>query len=56
MPSDDQKTLPKDIDSDYSLPGRLEESNSAHFDVPSEKPKPKSLGLYVMIIALGFLV
>jgi hypothetical protein len=52
MPSDDQKTLPKDIDSDFSLPGRSEESNSTHFDAPPEKPKPKSRGLYVMVIAL----
>ena len=33
MPEDNEKILPKDSDSDYSLPGRSEESNSDYFDV-----------------------
>ncbi len=32
MPEDEKKVLPKDFDSDYSIPGRFEESNSEYFD------------------------
>ncbi|KAF6244563.1 hypothetical protein [Nitrosopumilus sp. b2] len=52
MPED--KTLPKDIDSDYSLPGRYEESNSTyhepikHEEIP---PRPKNKSLAIAIIA-----
>ncbi len=32
MSEDNKKTLPKDHDSDFSLPGRYEESNLGHFE------------------------
>ncbi len=50
MPEDNDKTLPKDSDSDYSMPGRYEESNS---ELPSEsipESKPKSRGLTKAIV------
>ena len=52
MPKDNEKTHPKEIDSDYSLPGRLEHSNSVYFDAEFEKPKPKNRGIWIMVIAL----
>jgi len=51
LPKDNEKTLPKDLDSDYSLPGRFEESNSVYLDAKSVKPKPKNRGIWVMAIA-----
>jgi len=59
LPEDDDKTLPKDFDSDYSLPGRFEESNSEYFDTESVKSKPKNKAILVIavafvIISLGF--
>ena len=51
MPEDNEKTLPKDIDTDYSLPGRFEESNSEYFDVESTKSKPKNRGILVFAVA-----
>ncbi len=51
MPEDNEKTLPKDFDSDYSLPGRFEESNSEYFDVGSVKSKPKNRVIWVIAIA-----
>jgi hypothetical protein len=50
----DEKTIPKDLDSDYSLPGRFEESNSVYFDAKSEKVEPKNRG--ILILAIGFLI
>jgi hypothetical protein len=50
LPEDNEKTLPKDFDSDYSMPGRFEESNS---ELPSEsipESKPKSRGLTIAIV------
>ncbi len=54
MSKDNEKTLPKDLDSDYSLPGRFEESNSVYLDAKSVKPKPKNRGIWVM--ATAFLI
>jgi len=54
LPEDNEITLPKDSDSDYSMPGRFEESNS---ELPSEsipksipESKPKSRGLTIAIV------
>ncbi len=52
MPEDDDKILPKDFDSDYSLPGRFEEGNSEHFDAESVKSKPKNREILVIAVAL----
>ena len=56
MPEDNKKILPKDFDSDYSLPGRLEESNSKnfeseYFEAEYVKPKSKNRALIVSVIA-----
>ena len=51
MSKDNDKTLPKDFDSDYSLPGRFEESNSEYFDVESVKFKPKNRAILVVTIS-----
>lgn len=50
--SDNKKTLPIDSNSDYSLPGRYEESNSVFFDQTSIN-KPKSKGIWIMIIGFA---
>ena len=54
MPEDNEKTLPKDLDSDYSLPGRLEEANSEYYGAEPVKPKPKNRA--IMITAVAFLI
>jgi len=54
LPEDNDKTLPKDFDSDYSLPGRFEESNSEYFDVESIEPKPKNRA--ILVIAISFVL
>ena len=54
MPEDNDKTLPKDSDSDYSLPGRFEESNSEYFDAESVKSKPKNR--VILVIAVAFVI
>ena len=54
MPEDNEKTLPKDFDSDYSLPGRFEESNSEYFDIESVKSKPKNR--VILVIAVSFVI
>ncbi len=49
-----EKVLPKE-DSDFSLPGRIEESNSAYFE-PEIKSKGKSLaifGIAFVLVAVG---
>ena len=51
MPENNEKTLPKDFGSDYSLPGRFEESNSEYFGTESIKPKPKNRTILVAAIA-----
>jgi len=52
LPEDNDKILPKDFDSDYSLPGRFEEGNSEYFGVEPVKPKPKNNGILVLAISL----
>jgi hypothetical protein len=59
LTEDKDKTLPKDIDSDYSLPGRFEESNSEYFDAESVGPKPNNriilvIGVVFVIFTAGF--
>ncbi len=54
MPEDNDKILPKDSDSDYSLPGRFEESNSDYFVPKPIKSKPKNKSL--LIIVLSFVI
>ena len=54
MPEDNDKILPKDFDSDYSLPGRFEEGNSEHFDAESVKSKPKNRE--ILVIAVAFVI
>jgi len=54
LPEDNDKTLPKDVDSDYSLPGRLEESNLEYFDTESVESKPKNRS--IVIIAVVFVI
>ena len=51
MTEDKDKTLPKDIGSDYSLPGRFEESNSEFFDAETIKYKPNNKVILVFIVA-----
>ena len=51
------KTLPYE-NSDYSLPGRIEDSNSIYFEKPDE-PKPKSRSLTIaaiifVVVSVGF--
>lgn len=52
----DDKTLPKDWDSDDSLPGRFEESNPNYFAEPVDTPKPKSNYKTAIIIATVFVI
>jgi len=54
LPEDNDKTLPKDFDSDYSLPGRFEEGNSEYFDTESVKSKPKNRAF--LVIAISFVL
>jgi len=51
MPEDNEKTLPKDFGSDYSLPGRFEEGNSEYFDAEPISSKPKNRAILVIIVA-----
>jgi len=51
VPEDNEKTLPKDFGSDYSLPGRFEEGNSEYFDAEPIKSKPKNRGILVFAVA-----
>jgi len=51
MPEDNEKTLPKDSGSDYSLPGRFEEGNSEYFDVEPIRSKPKNRAIVVITVA-----
>ncbi|KFM21135.1 hypothetical protein AAA799B03_01336, partial [Marine Group I thaumarchaeote SCGC AAA799-B03] len=58
----EDKTLPKDIDSDDSLPGRYEESNfeyqqpiSPQETAPKSKSKSLAIGIIVFaIVSAGF--
>jgi hypothetical protein len=50
---ENKKTMPKDMDSDYSLPGRLEESNFEYLDTTTkDKPNSKILILCVVSFAI----
>ena len=51
MPENNDKTFPKVSDSDDSLPGRFEESNSEYFDAKPIKPKPKNRAFLVIVIS-----
>ncbi|MDH3611030.1 MAG: hypothetical protein OEM79_04635 [Nitrosopumilus sp.] len=53
MTEDSKKVLPKDLGSDYSLPGRLEEGNSENFDVLSSKPKSNNKAILVFVVAFA---
>jgi len=48
---DSDKTLPKDFDSDYSLPGRFEESNPDYLSPELPKPRQKNRGILVFMIS-----
>ncbi len=53
------KILPKDLDSDYSLPGRLEDGNSNNPNSEFIKPKSNSrifflIILFSIVVSLGF--
>jgi len=54
LPEDNDKILPKDWDSDYSMPGRFEESNSEDFDAEPVKSKPKNWAF--LVIAISFVL
>ena len=54
MPEDNDKILPKDWDSNYSMPGRFEESNSEDFDAEPVKSKPKNWAF--LVIAISFVL
>ena len=54
MPEDNEKALPEDSDSDHSLPGRLEESNSEYFEIQPEESKSKNRT--IMILAAVFII
>ncbi len=59
MPEDDKKVLPKDFDSDYSIPGRFEESNSEYFDTEyydAEPIKSKPKNRTILVIAVAFMI
>lgn len=45
-----RKTLPKDTDNDYSLPGRFEEGNAAYFYAKTPSQTSKNRGLFIMTI------
>ncbi|MBT5201017.1 MAG: hypothetical protein HOK63_04020 [Thaumarchaeota archaeon] len=50
----EDKVLPKDTDSDYSLPGRIEESNAEYFEIDNIPPKPQNK--IIIIVAISFLL
>jgi hypothetical protein len=57
LPEKNDKVLPKDIGSDYSIPGRFEESNSE--DLEPFNPKPKNrlilvIAISTILISSGF--
>jgi len=54
LPEDNDKILPKDWDSNYSMPGRFEESNSEDFDAEPVKSKPKNRAF--LVIAISFVL
>ena len=59
MTKNSDRVLPLDFDSDYSLPGRFEESNSPIIETIEERTPSKNKGLWIIavsfvIIAAGF--
>ena len=52
MPQDNKKVLPADFSSDYSLPGRFEESNFVYKELEIPKQKPSSKGIWIMVISI----
>lgn len=54
MAKDDKKILPKNLDSDYSLPGRFEESNLEQNGEEDVKNRPKNRT--ILVIAVAFLI
>jgi hypothetical protein len=50
LSKENKKALPADMGSDYSLPGRYEESNSSYFDTVSDVPTSKGRGILIMAI------
>lgn len=54
MPEDNEKTLPKDFDSDYSMPWRVEESNSEYSDIQPVESKLKNR--HIVIMATAFVI
>jgi len=57
LPENNDKVLPKDIDSDYSIPGRFEESNSEYLEPITSKPKNRLIlviAISTIIISSGF--
>jgi hypothetical protein len=47
----DSDVLPKDTDSDYSLPGRLEEGNSEQYNTTHTESKPKNRIIWISIVS-----
>lgn len=54
MAKDSKKVLPKDIESDYSLPGRYEESKVEYFD--EEPPKPSNSNKMILVVVAFVIV
>lgn len=59
MTEDIKKTLPMDTDSDHSLPGRFEESNTEYFEEKTTNTKPKNRWIWMgmlsfVIVSSGF--
>lgn len=59
MSNDKKEILPIDLGSDFSLPGRFEDSNNVYPEAPFVKPKSKNRGIWIMglaflIVASGF--
>ncbi len=52
----EDKTLPKDVDSDYSLPGRYEESNFTFQQPISSETTPKSKNKSLVIAIIAFAI
>lgn len=55
MSEDPYKTLPKDANSDYSLPGRFEESNFEHTQTSIENPKINNKWIWISIISFSII-
>ncbi|MDH3619039.1 MAG: hypothetical protein OEM89_10010 [Nitrosopumilus sp.] len=51
MSENNKKILPENTESDYSLPGRFEESNPINLNIEPIKSKPKNRGILIMMIS-----